>query len=233
MPKARRVCACAGALCAFALLGGCNMFKGSKDPKEPEPLYGEFHPKGYGSAPAGKATSSKSSDAGKLPPFPPATSTASTAAIAGGDPLMGSRPLGIDDRGGAQPVAAWQGTKQLTSGQSGANVAPPALHPPVVEPLPLDPKAGAAIPGGVPAAPPWTSSAAPRESDPLLLQLAERNATLLRLEPCPAGYKVICSVPRPFQNDVSRTYEKVAPTASAAITAILEEIDRDRRQGWK
>src|SRR5262249_7514280 len=139
----------------------------------------EFHPKGYGNAPAGKATSSKSSDAGKLPPLPSATSTASIAAIAGNDPLMGSHPLSIEDTGGAQPVAAWKGTRQLTSGQSGANLAPPALHAPVVEPLPPDPKAGATVPGGTPA-PPWTSSTAPQESE-LLQQLKERGVTSHRL----------------------------------------------------
>src|SRR5260370_36085598 len=124
-PKARgagrTVClafACwSGALFAFALLSGCNALQRGKDAKEGEPLYGEFHPKSFGNAPPpGKTTSSKSGTPAAIPALPAATSTDSPAAIAINDPLIGSRPLGIEGLGAGQPVAAWQGTK-LTSGQ--------------------------------------------------------------------------------------------------------------------
>jgi hypothetical protein len=222
-----------GALFAFALLSGCNTFQRSRDPKQPEPLYGEFHPKTFGNAPppASKTTSSKSGNAGAIPALPAATSTGSSAAIASGDPLLGSRPLAIEDPGRAQPVAAWQGTKQLTSGQSAADMTP-NLRPPIVQPHPLppDPNAGVAVAGGARAAPPaWSAPPAAADFDQLQKELADRNVTSLRLEKYQGGCKVSCMAPKPFDRGVNRTYEATAPDYPSAIRAVLDQIDRERQ----
>jgi hypothetical protein len=216
----------------FALLSGCNTFQRSRDPKEPEPLYGEFHPKSFGNAPppAGKTTSSKSGNSGVIPALPAATSTESSAAIASGDPLQGSRPLGIEDAGRGQPVAAWQGTKQLTSGQPAADMIP-NLRPPVgqAQPLPPDPNAGATIPVGARAAPPaWSAQPAAADFDQLQKELADHNVISLRLEKYQGACKVSCTVPKPFDQGVNRTYEATAPDYKTAIRAVLSRIDDDR-----
>ena len=229
-PQARGALALAcwsGALFTFALLSGCK----AAGTQNPDPLVGDMHPKTFGNTPppAGKTTSSKSGNAGAIPALPVATSTGSSAAIASGDPLLGSRPLGIEDAGREQPVAAWQGTKQLTSGQSGADMTP-ALRPPMVQPLPPDPNAGAAASGGAPATPPaWSAQPAAAEFDQLQQQLVERNVIWQRLESYQGGYKFSCMVPKPFDRDVNRTYEATAPNYKSAILAVLKKIDDDRQ----
>jgi hypothetical protein len=234
-PQVRRALTLAcwsGGLFAFALLNGCNTFQRSRDTKEPEPLFGEYHPKSFGSAPppAGKTTSSRSGGAGAIPALPAATSSGSSAAIVSGDPLIGSHPLGIEDPGRAQPVAAWQGTRQLTSGPPAADMTP-NLRPPIVQALPPDPNAGAAGPGGAQATPPaWSALPTAADFDQLQQQLAGRDVIWQRLESYPGGYKFSCMVPKPFERDVNRTYEATAADYRSAIDAVLKKIDNDRQQ---
>jgi hypothetical protein len=213
-------------LFAFTLLGGCK----NAGTQNGDPLVGDMHPKSFGNAPPpAKTSSSKGGSPGEVPALPTATSTGSAAAIVTGDPLTGGHPLNIDGPGGGQPVAAWQGTK-LTAGPSGGDVTP-NLRPPVeVRPLPRDPNAGAAPTGGAPAAPAWSSHAAAMDFDRLQQQLKERNVTWHRLETVPGGYKFSCTVPKPFERDVSLTYEATGRDYQSAILAVLEKIDAGRPQ---
>lgn len=227
---ARRAFVC-GFVALLALPGGCNLMQRPKAPAEGEPLFGEFHKQTYAPAPPpGKTTSSKSADPGAPPSFSPATSTASIGAIAGGDPMMGSHPLGIPNAvaGQNQQAGAWQGTK-LTANQPNANLSP-GLRAPVVEALPAAPNAVGLPAAGAVAPPPWTNPAAQASYEQLQQQLRARGMTWYRQETWQGGVKFSCSVPNPINPTFDRTYEATARDYQSALQAVLDQIDRDRPQ---
>jgi hypothetical protein len=216
---------------ALALLpvGGCRSTGGGPN-KSGDPLVGEWVPKGFTAAPAPPRNTSKG---GGVPPLPQATSTSSTAAIAQGDPLPGSRPLRINNGKGSDgwqrlPAEQERNPGQLTTGQGnpagGVNLRRP-------EPVPVAPVGQAwQAPGGVVPTSTWPGTSTPSDYDQLQAQLKARGVAWQRLETLSDGYKFTCSVPNPEHPEFSRIYEASARDYRAAIHAALEQIDRSQMQ---
>ncbi len=225
-PTVRQAFACwSAALVALVLLNGCNLMRG-KDSREPDPLCGEIHPKTFGNTPspaAGKTTSTKS-NTGAVPALPTTTATMAPAAIATGDPLLGSRPpLSIDGPVGGQPAVAWQPGNRLASQPKGD--MNPNLRAPIVEALP----AASAVPGGTSARPvSWTNSTAGPSYEQLEKQLEQRNVSSIRLEKTQGVYKLICTAPSPNDSSLMRTYVATATDRIEAMSAIIRQIDQER-----
>jgi hypothetical protein len=146
----------------------------------------------------------------------------STAALAAGDPLPGSRPLVI---GMPQetPASGWPGA--LTSAPKATTGAGAVLSrpEPIVQPVPRDDSAPVPAVATAPtAAPP---GGAP---DPFDAQLKARGVTMRRADNVAGGVKFSCLVPNPQNPNVSRVYEAIGPDYASAVRAVLWKIDQQK-----
>jgi hypothetical protein len=93
---------------------------------------------------------------------------------------------------------------------------------------PAEPNPSPAAPGGVPAP---TRDFGVASYDQAKSQLIGHGATWWRLEALgdQGLYKFSCSIPNPQSRNISRTYEAQAPNDLAAMQAVLDQIDKDKR----
>lgn len=204
----------------FSVVGltGCN---GNGRLKKDDPLFGDFTPKN-GTSPNGAGKTKAA-----LPAYPEATATSSTAAMAMGDPLAGSRPLHIGD---GQSAGGWHGTSgqghdaSLTSNPGGSAVVIPLLRRP--EPIIGDTATGTSTTAhsGLGVVP----SDFATDYRQLQAELSARRVSWQRLEPYAEGFKFTCAVPNPQNPDFQRIYQATARDAEAAMQAVLLQIDQQR-----
>jgi hypothetical protein len=171
-----------------------------------------------------------------LPPLPSSSSATTTAAMAIGEPLPGSKTLAIDD-GRNTPGGGWQGgegkggtSATLTGVQvAGAGVQ---LHrpEPIVEPVPRP--VPVALPPAVPAVTPASFSTVPAgalENEQLQALLKARGVSWQHQERVAEGVKFICAVPNRHNPDISRIYEATAADYASAVRAVLPQIDAQQQ----
>lgn len=166
-----------------------------------------------------------------VPPLPVPNSATSNAALAGGafQPLDPTRDLRIGTGDPNPKPGTWRGPAE------GANAA-------LNSPQPVDDKGTpgqlTSQPGPVPRAgvPPAVGiqpvgAMSGASADALLALLQARGVTWHRLETWgDAGeWKYSCSLPNPSNPNIRRTYESRGRDARSAMTAVLTQMDQERR----
>jgi len=219
--------------CAFLVAGGCANDARSKGD---DPLTG-----GGPAIPAAGADTASAPSRGaepaaataaprtSVPALPVPSSATSNAALAGGafQPLDPTRELRIGDRN-AMP-ASWRGPAEGTKAtldtprpvQDRATPAQPAPQPtPTARPenrltQPLQPLGA-------------TTGAS---ADALLALLQARGVTWHRLETAGDNgeWKYVCSVPNANNPNIRRMYEARGRDPRTAMTAVLNQMDQERR----
>jgi hypothetical protein len=195
------------------MLSGCS--SGNRL-KQGDPLFGEFPPKTNGAAPPKPAKNQAA-----LPPYPEATATSSTAAVAIGDPLSGGRQLSIGDGS----AGGWYGkntqSATLTSNPGGNAGVIPLLRRP--EPVFGETTSGPGTPAtrDQGATPHFTQAGDYKQ---LQAELKARRVSWQRLESSPDGFRFTCAVPNPQSPEFQRVYEATARDAESAIQAVLNQI---------
>jgi hypothetical protein len=204
--------------------------------REEDPLVGPG-PKGLQKTDPGTTTKTKS----EVPPIPTATATGSNAALVVGDPLTGSRALGIDDRRAAVPADGWQGVgpdgRPIPAAQGrwdGVRTASGTVlqrPQPIVEPVPaVQPGPPAVAGNGVPAVTPPAVPAVADSLDQLQAALKARGVLNPRVEQTPRGVRVTCAMPEPGRPDALHFYDAEAADQAAALRALLTKIDQTPRR---
>jgi hypothetical protein len=202
-------------------VGGCNPSTRTPKAGTGDPLMGEFHQKKYDPGPVPP----RSSKSPGVPPVPQAGSSGTNVSLVGpAESLSGGKPLAIQDAGG-RGDPGWR-----VPGQKGA-------PPPAREDVKLQPPRTDVVP--VPVIPLEKGSPAPIQQvnypgnagdyEQLQAALRARGVTWQRQETFADGFKFTCSVPNPANPDFSRIYEGTARDYRAAIRAVIEQIDRQRR----
>jgi hypothetical protein len=196
-----------------------------KRESEVDPLVGPG-PKGLKAETATKTNS-------PVPAAPTATSSASTAGMAAGEPLVGGRTLDIQDTQAVGRPQGWQGIgpdgRPLPAlAHTGVTTTSGAvLHrpEPIVEPVPLvqAPPAAAGKAAPVPAVAAGSPQAATLAQ--LQTQLTARGVTWQRQEVAGTGVRVVCGIPDRANPDNMHIYEATAADAVAALHAVLAKID--------
>lgn len=199
-----------------------------------DPLLGEQYRKGF--HPLEKtAKADIKQPAHEVPPVPVYRNTSSTAAMAAGMTLPGSRPLAIPASGGRHTATSYQGQQNPHSPDSpwvvpahGSKEQPMLKHPiPIPQPQTKAPahkvdanivQASATVPEKAKAPP------KPSTEEELVKELIKRGVHPLRQEKVSEGVRFVCSVPRPEHPSAMRIYEVTAPTAQEAIRAILQKV---------
>jgi hypothetical protein len=193
-----------------------------------DPLVGgDPLPKAAPAPAAATVPATKTSKAATLPALPASSSSASTAAMAIGEPLSGGRTtLAIDDKN-MSPGGAWQGPGGVTpaSGQAGPVQLqrPEPIVDPVQRPTPVPlPPAG---PTGVTPASYSATPGSMAENEQLQAQLKTRGVTWQNQQVVAEGIKFTCAVPNRHNPDITRLYEATAGDLGAAVRAVLQQID--------
>lgn len=201
------------------LLAGCNPSTRTPKAGNGDPLMGELYPKKFDVGPV-PPRSSKS--AGVLP-VPQATSATSTVGLLGPtEPLNGGKPLAIQDSA-SRADTGWQVPGHKSDSQprrDDVKLQPPRTD---MEPVPVAPL-GRSTQGAI-----QPVSYAGGGYEQLQEALRVRGVTWQRQETYADGFKFTCSVPNPTNRDFSRIYEATARDYRAAIQAVIEQIDKQRR----
>ena len=148
-----------------------------------------------------------------VPPLPPISSTASNAALAGGQPLDGGRDLRIADPRATADGRTWQ--PQAAAGGASPNLIPgaPANQQDSVYARSFGPAVSARV----------------GSYEQAQAYLASRGVNWQRLETFgdQGEWKFSCSIPNPQNRLISRTYEARARDYLSAIRAVIDQISRE------
>jgi len=190
---------------------GCN----TPDKKKDDPLFGVKPPQ-VNPVPPTPGAAPGAQTRGVVPPIPGATSSGSTAALA---TLPGGRPLAIDDPRSADPAANSSATphvqpipRELPTNPAllttGSWTQPTQQTPPITPNLPPP----ATVPAG----------------DPQLALLQARGAISQKVDNVAEGVHLTVIVPNRAAPGSMRIFETTARDVTAAVQAIVEQIDQQR-----